>query len=1258
MKLSQDSIRQAAENETAFLAGKKLYEWQKATIHKIDSFWKTEIYITASVHESSAGKESVYNTRIFLKNGAIDNCLCSCRNQEIQQKASSARIAGYSIAKGHLCRHGVAAALAYLEQTQAQGQRPAVTSPQVHKILDSYLNREKSRILSAENKGALHLSPCLVIKAGQCFLSFSLRISTSISIGRQYPVKDLTAFAHAVETGSWLTYGKNTGFYHGIDAFSPDSRKLVRTVQELVQEEYGDFRQSSTRAYEHRIKNNTHPSEIPISRCQADAFFRLFTNQYLEVKNGIGDIKLFSVKEADPVIKVMFELLSGNGAAIWLEKGDNKSADINRDCNKKSNVKHNNGSDESENGSSDTLQMFSSYRRVFLLISSEQTLYCCSEAYSNDMGIFLDSLINRSETQRREDLHLAALTGVSAFRNTHCQTGLSLIGKRELPAFLARVLPVLQRYCQVEQVTRPKTASRQGQRNLTKQLQEGLTKQEQTLLSLIPAPLEAYFYIDSPNPNTLTLSVTYRYGEISFSPLAQKPPAPDYRDEARELKISQIIKRYFKERYFHTDLFVIEDDAEQIYLFLSKGLDQLKAEGQTELSSAAVALTIRPLPPVHVNLTLKGNWLQLEVDLEGMSQEDIKNILAQYEQKKPYYQKKDGTFLSVSQETARTLQALYQGAEDTADAGHSFMLPAGRLWYVNWLLEQNNCAVKTTDDYADRLLKALEDGMEQRHDNAYDSKYMNKSNEINSHKKNSENNISADNNESIHYSNGKHNDESFYYNNRHNDENINESYDKTTPIPNTLTHILRPYQKNGFRWLSSLDRLGFGGILADDMGLGKTIQILALLVSEKERQPDEHIPSLVICPSSLVFNWEQECRRFAPSLTVLAITGNSLNRQHLLAQAVDYDLLITSYDLLKRDALLYQPFRFRYQIIDEAQYIKNKKTQCAKAVKSIRSDTRFALTGTPVENRLAELWSIFDFLMPGFLFSYGKFKELFENPLTKEESGEALSRLLALTRPFILRRLKQEVLTELPEKLETVVYTSLDGEQKSLYTAAAFQLKAALEQEDEASLHANRFRILAQLTRLRQICCDPSLCYENYKGGSAKLSTCLELIENAIAGGHRLLVFSQFSSMLKIIEEQLKKLDIPYYMLTGDTPAEERNRITSNFGQNEVRVFLISLKAGGVGLNLAAADVVIHYDPWWNAAAQNQATSRAHRLGQKHTVMVYKLITKDTVEENILKLQAAKEQLAAQVIGARDATGVSLTKKELLQMLEVQEGLL
>lgn len=643
MKLTQDRIQQAAENKDVFSAGKTLYEQEKTDISKIDSFWKNEVYITASVHETdTAGKESVYRTRIFLKNDAVDNCLCSCRKQE---------------AKGRLCRHGVAAALAYLEQIRGQGQRPAVTSPQIRRMLDGYLNREKSRILSEENSTPLRLFPCLSVRNGQCFLSLK-----TDAAGRQYPVRELHAFARAVETGAWLSYGKNAGFYHGIDAFAPDSRELVRMVRTMIQEEQQHSGPVHGRTTERRPKNGAGPDELPVSRSRIDAFLRLFTDRQLEIGNAKGGTAAYTVREADPALKVMIGLLPGNGAAVWLETGGKGSGP----------------------------EMFSSWRRIFLVSEEERILYCCSEAYSGDMYIFLDSLLNRSEAERQEDLRLAALSGLAGRRDNGC----SFIGKRELPAFLARVLPVLQRHCQVAPAA-------------------GQTQPGHALAALIPAPLEASFSVDSPGPNVLTLSVTYRYGEISFSPLDQKHPALSYRDEARELKISHILKRYFKERYFGTSQFVIEKDAEGLYLFLSEGLRRLEAEGQTALSPAAAALAIRPMPPVQVNLTLKGKWLQLEVDLEGLSPEDIRNILTRYEQKKPYYQKKDGTFLSVSQESAHTLWALYQGAEDRAAAGRSFLLPAGRLWYVNWLLAQDHRAVKTTDDYVDRLLNALNHGMEQ-----------------------------------------------------------------------------------------------------------------------------------------------------------------------------------------------------------------------------------------------------------------------------------------------------------------------------------------------------------------------------------------------------------------------------------------------------------------------------------------------------------------------------------------------------------------
>ncbi len=473
--------------------------------------------------------------------------------------------------------------------------------------------------------------------------------------------------------------------------------------------------------------------------------------------------------------------------------------------------------------------------------------------------------------------------------------------------------------------------------------------------------------------------------------------------------------------------------------------------------------------------------------------------------------------------------------------------------------------------------------------------------------------------------------------------------DSDFEIPSALQPVLRGYQKTGFRWMKTLDSYGFGGILADDMGLGKTVQVIALLEDEAARCPESR--SLIVCPASLVYNWEQELHRFAPELRVCTLTGTAPEREMQIREPGEVQVFITSYDLLKRDIAWYEDRSFRFQIIDEAQYIKNPGTQSAKAVKMIQSQTRFALTGTPIENRLGELWSIFEYLMPGFLFSYPAFKKQFEIPIVRDGETEPLQALRRLTAPFILRRLKGDVLKELPDKLETVVYSRCEGEQDTLYNANALILKNEL-MSGSGSLSGNdRMQVLAQMMKLRQICCDPSLCFAGYRGSSAKLDTCMELIANGISGGHKILLFSQFTSMLDILAARMKKEGIPYHMLTGSTAKEDRIRMVGEFQTDLVPVFLISLKAGGTGLNLTAADMVIHYDPWWNVAAQNQATDRTHRIGQEKQVTVFQLIMKHTIEDNILELQKQKQHLADQVITDGMVSLSSLTRDDLLKIL-------
>lgn len=474
--------------------------------------------------------------------------------------------------------------------------------------------------------------------------------------------------------------------------------------------------------------------------------------------------------------------------------------------------------------------------------------------------------------------------------------------------------------------------------------------------------------------------------------------------------------------------------------------------------------------------------------------------------------------------------------------------------------------------------------------------------------------------------------------------------DSDYELPKSLQKVMRPYQATGYKWLKTLEAYGFGGILADDMGLGKTLQVISVLLQAKEEK--KRGTSLIISPASLIYNWQEEFHRFAPKLSTLVINGNQQVRSELLADYEKYDVVITSYDLLKRDIGEYEGKQFLYQVIDEAQYIKNHTTLVAKAVKCIQSTTKYALTGTPIENRLSELWSIFDYLMPGFLYSYDAFRRSLEVPIAKNKEEEASKRLKRMVAPFILRRLKQDVLKDLPDKLEEIQYAGFEEKQRRIYDAQVVHMKGMLAGQSGEEFSKNKIQILAELTKLRQICCDPSLLYDNFDGESAKRVACIDLIKRAIEGEHRVLIFSQFTSMLKLLQADLEKEGIPFYVITGATQKEERVRLVKQFNEGDVPVFFISLKAGGTGLNLVGADTVIHYDPWWNQAVQNQATDRAHRIGQKKVVTVYKLIVKGTIEEKIVKLQEAKKNLADEILSGENGGLAQLSKEELLALLE------
>lgn len=482
-------------------------------------------------------------------------------------------------------------------------------------------------------------------------------------------------------------------------------------------------------------------------------------------------------------------------------------------------------------------------------------------------------------------------------------------------------------------------------------------------------------------------------------------------------------------------------------------------------------------------------------------------------------------------------------------------------------------------------------------------------------------------------------------------------------VPKALNAELRPYQKEGFKWINEITDLGFGGVLADDMGLGKTLQIIAFLLSQKKSK------SIVVVPTSVIYNWMDEFEKFAPSIRVGLVHGSKSKRDKVLRDFKrglgikieeenlkeksyeKYDVLLTTYGTLKNDEKAYENLSFDYCIIDEAQNIKNPAAQATLSVKNIKSRCNIALTGTPIENNLMELWSIFDFVMPGYLFTKERFRERF----ILDESN--LSELKSLITPFILRRLKDDVLSELPEKLEKKYLVEMKGKQKQLYSSYVKAIKNQLnENKSSAKSGRDKINLFAYLTKLREICLDPSIVVPDYKGESSKLTVVKEIVKDASESGKKILLFSQFTSVLQKIEEDFKKEDISYLYLDGGTSAKERIERVKRFNEDSnIKVFLISLKAGGVGLNLTSASVVIHFDPWWNPAVEDQATDRAHRFGQENKVEVIKLVAKDTIEEKIVLMQEDKRELIQSLMDGKTMDGKvlkRLTEEEISKLFE------
>lgn len=719
-----------------------------------------------------------------------------------------------------------------------------------------------------------------------------------------------------------------------------------------------------------------------------------------------------------------------------------------------------------------------------------------------------------------------------------------------------------------------------------------LTVPEELQDRFITENLEPTIYLDRAK-NNIRAELKFKYGEHEFNAF-DNPSAANFiivRQPQKEDYYLEYLEKLGFVPKSHSFIMRNEDD---IYEFLTSTIHDLAKECELYYSDDFKKINIKSPGSFKAGLRVSTGVDLLEMDLnyEEVPKDELQDLFRSYRMKKKYYRLKNGSFINLEDESLKNVWDILNNLNVSSKELDKEIIEVSKhaAVYLNSAFSELNLEVEKNADFS-----ILVDSI------------LNPAN--------------------THYS-----------------------------VPNGIEATLRPYQMTGYKWLRTLADNRLGGILADDMGLGKTLQSIVYMASiiEDSRQEENESSQarfLIVCPSSLIYNWQDEVDNFAPHLTTEVITGSPKERQELIESDRKADIIITSYPLIRRDIELYQQIQFDTVFIDEAQYIKNADSLNAKSVKLIKAKHKFALTGTPIENSLSELWSIFDFIMPNYLFSHSKFVNIYEKPIMKEE-GNKLEDLNRRITPFILRRMKKDVLHELPDKVEEKMLTDMVEEQKKIYVSFMESIKSEINTEiQENGFEKSKMKILAALTRLRQICCHPSTFIDNYTGGSGKLELLMEIITDAIANGHRILVFSQFTSMLSIIETELKKENISTFYLAGSTKVQDRNEYVKRFNQGEGKVFLISLKAGGTGLNLIGADTVIHYDPWWNPAVEDQATDRAYRIGQVKSVHVMKLITKGTIEEKIYKLQKKKKNLSDSVIQSKEVFINALTREELEEIL-------
>jgi len=707
---------------------------------------------------------------------------------------------------------------------------------------------------------------------------------------------------------------------------------------------------------------------------------------------------------------------------------------------------------------------------------------------------------------------------------------------------------------------------------------------------LIQLPLVARVYLDrSANGRDVVARAQFRYGDRTIDPF-DETPLPENLPRGEKLLLRdaaaerKVLDALGAAGFIVSKGHVYLTGQEAIFNFVSEGLQHLQELAEVYLSNDFKRMTPRK-PKFAGKMRLNGSALELKFTQDDEPAQEILAIMEALARRRRYFRLKDGSFLDLSamDEWLPLADSIFEAAQ--AEGAESVAMGDDTIR----LQAYRAC-------YLQSLLESLGLPIEVDEKTQATVRLLTDPGKV-----------------------------------------------QDVKLPDGLS--LRPYQERGFQWLLALDRLHMGGVLADDMGLGKTVQVIALLMATRQ----EGQVSLVVAPTTLTYNWLSELGRFAPDLSVMVLGGSAAQRASQIRhvkEAHDVDVLITSYPLIRQDIEQLTTIEFRFAILDEAQHIKNAGSKGAQAVRQLQAQTRFALTGTPLENGVGELWSIFNFVLPGYLLSYSAFLRRYQDGTDAEDLRRRIS-------PFLMRRLKKEVLTELPDKIESVFTAQMSPEQAKVYEATMMRLRQRVDSiVKEKGFERGRTEVLAAITQLREICCHPSLVLDDYTGTSGKLDMLLDMLPEAIAKGRRVLLFSAFTSMLKILRRELDDAGYETMYLDGDTPAQRRVEMAEQFNAGQGQIFLISLKAGGTGLNLTGADMVIHYDPWWNPAAEDQATDRAYRIGQTRKVEVIRLVTHASIEEQVVALGQRKKALFDQLIKPGESMVGGLSPQEIMSLFQ------